>query len=60
MPISVAAFSHPGLFAAVLLFGFALGACGHLMRSRAVILAGIAVIALVSLYFVVTGEAHTA
>jgi hypothetical protein len=48
--------THLGVFAIVLLMGFAIGIYGHLTRSRALILTGIIVIAVVSLYFVEVGE----
>jgi hypothetical protein len=54
-----AATSHLGLFAVVLLVGFAIGVFGHIIRSRLLILAGIAVIAFVSLYLVGAGEVQT-
>jgi uncharacterized membrane protein (UPF0136 family) len=44
--------SHLGLFAALLGFGFLLGVVGHIIRSRALIIAGILVIGLVSAYYV--------
>ena len=47
---------HPALFAAVLLGGFMVGIYGHLTRSRPLILTGILVIGVISLYFVAAGE----
>lgn len=44
--------SHLGLFAALLGVGFLVGVFGHIIRSRSLILAGIAVIGLVSAYYV--------
>ena len=48
--------NHLGLFAGVLLLGFAIGIYGHIVRSRTLILTAIIVIGLVSLYFVEVGE----
>lgn len=60
MPFALAAAtSHLGLFAVIMLLGFAIGVFGHIVRSRILILAGIAVIAFVSLYFVAAGELQT-
>lgn len=44
--------SHLGPFAGVIAFGFVLGAFGHIIRSRPLILTGILVIALASAYYV--------
>jgi hypothetical protein len=52
LPISYAAQSaHLGVFAGALGFGFVIGVIGHIVRSRALIITGLAVIALVSAYF---------
>jgi hypothetical protein len=60
LPVPVAAAtSHLGLFGAVVVFGFAVGAWGHLIHSRALIVIGIVVIGCVSLWFVAAGEVHT-
>lgn len=60
MPFAAAAATtHLGLFAAVLVAGFAIGALGHLTGSRILVVAGIVVIAFVSLYFVAAGEIQT-
>jgi uncharacterized membrane protein (UPF0136 family) len=44
--------SHLGLFAAVIALGFLIGAFGHVIRSRPLIIAGIVVIGAVSAYYV--------
>jgi len=44
--------SHLGLFAAVIALGFVVGTFGHIIRSRALILTGILVIALASSFYV--------
>ena len=59
MLFAAAATSHLGLFSGVLVAGFAIGIIGHLMRSRLLVIAGIAVIACVSLYVVASGEIQT-
>jgi uncharacterized membrane protein YedE/YeeE len=46
-----AASDHLSVFVAALIAGAVIGALGHLVRSRALILAGIVVIAAVSAYF---------
>jgi hypothetical protein len=50
---------HLGLFAGLIAFGFLLGVFGHLAKSRPVILLSIILIAAISLYFVIHGEANT-
>jgi hypothetical protein len=55
LPFADAA-SHPVLFGVALLAGFVVGVYGHLTHSRPLILAGIVVIGLISLYFVAAGE----
>ena len=59
IPPLAAAAAHIGLLGAVLIAGFLIGIYGHISRSRALVLCGIAVIAVVSLYFVATGEVQT-
>ena len=59
MPLVTAATSHPGTFAIILLAGFAIGIAGHLTRSRLLVIAGILVIAAVSLYFVAAGAVQS-
>ncbi len=44
--------SHLGLFAAAIALGFLVGAFGHIIRSRALIITGILVIGAVSAYYV--------
>ena len=55
LPLADAA-AHPALFGAALLAGFVVGVYGHLTRSRPLILVGIVVIGVISLYFVAAGE----
>ena len=43
--------SHLGAFTAVLAFGLVVGVFGHIINSRALIVAGILVIGLASAYF---------
>ena len=51
--------SHIGLATALLLIAFSVGVCGHIVHSRALILVGIVVIAVISLWFVGAGEIRT-
>ena len=51
--------SHMGLATALLLGGFAVGVYGHMARSRSLILVGITVIAVISIWFVAAGEIQT-
>jgi len=51
--------SHMGLATALLLGGFAVGIYGHMSNSRTLILVGIAVIAVISLWLVGAGEINT-
>ena len=43
--------AHLGVFAAALCFGLLVGLLGHVTKSRALIVAGIVVIGLISAYF---------
>ena len=56
LPPLAAATNHLGIYAVVMLLGFAIGISGHIVKSRTLILTGILVVALVSLYFVEVGE----
>lgn len=58
LPLAAAA-AHLGLLGPLLIIGFLVGIYGHMSRSRTLILCGIAVIAVVSLYFVAAGEVQT-
>jgi hypothetical protein len=51
--------SHMGLATGLLLGGFAVGIYGHISRSRTLILVGIAVIAVISIWLVGAGEVST-
>jgi hypothetical protein len=51
--------SHIGLATGLLLGAFAVGVYGHIIASRTLILTGIAVIAVISLWFVAAGEIRT-
>ena len=51
--------SHMGLATGLLLGGFAAGIYGHICHSRTLILVGIAVIAVISLWLVGAGEVST-
>jgi hypothetical protein len=51
IPLSVAASTDLGPYAAAMGFGFLIGVWGHLIRSRALILTGILIVGLVSAYF---------
>jgi hypothetical protein len=51
--------SHLGLATGLMLGGFAVGIYGHMCRSRTLILVGIAVIAVISLWLVGAGEIST-
>jgi hypothetical protein len=51
--------AHLGTFAIALALGFAVGVYGHVIRSRTVVMTGIVVVAAVSIYFVISGEAQT-
>ncbi|MGO9754518.1 MAG: hypothetical protein ACLP8S_16950 [Solirubrobacteraceae bacterium] len=48
--------SHPALFGLALLSGLVVGVYGHLTHSRPLIVVGIVVIGVISLYFVAAGE----
>jgi len=50
LPLAVAS-NHLGVVVAALIAGALIGAVGHLLRSRALIVAGIVIIAAVSAYF---------
>ncbi len=52
--------AHLGVASAVLLAAFAIGVLGHVISSRLLILLGIAVIAVISLLLLGSGELHTA
>jgi predicted ABC-type exoprotein transport system permease subunit len=54
-----AATDHIGVFLVALLLGFGIGVYGHIVRQRWLVLTGILVIALISLYFVAAGEVQT-
>jgi hypothetical protein len=43
--------SHLGLLLAMLAFGLLVGVCGHIVKSRTLIIAGILLIGLASAYF---------
>ena len=51
--------SHMGLATGLMLGGFAVGIYGHMARSRTLILVGIAVIAVISIWLVGAGEVST-
>jgi MFS-type transporter involved in bile tolerance (Atg22 family) len=51
-----AAIADPTLLAFAVLGGFVIGICGQIIRSRPLILTGIFVIGVISLYAVVAGE----
>jgi hypothetical protein len=51
--------SHIGLATALLLIAFGVGVYGHIINSRTLILVGIVVIAVISLWFVGAGEIRT-
>jgi hypothetical protein len=59
IPPLAAAAGHIGVLGPLLIVGFLIGVYGHISRSRTLILCGIAVIAVVSLYFVAAGEVVT-
>ena len=48
--------SHLGLFAVVIGLGFAVGIFGHIIRSRTLVIAGIVVVGLVSVYYALVLE----
>jgi hypothetical protein len=53
LPLAVAVrSSHLGLFAAAIALGFLIGAFGHIIRSRTLIITGILLIGAVSAYYV--------
>ncbi len=56
LPAFADALSNPAPFGVALLIGFLMGVYGHASRSRLLIIAGIVVIGLVSLYDVAAGE----
>jgi hypothetical protein len=58
-PIPGSVIAHASVFAGALVLAFALGVCGHIVRSRVLIVAAIAAIAVISLYFVEVGEVAT-
>jgi hypothetical protein len=58
-PIPASVLDHTSLFAAAMVLAFSLGVYGHVVRSRALIIAAIAAIAVISLYFVEVGEVAT-
>jgi hypothetical protein len=51
--LALAAARHPrlGVFAGLVAFGFLLAIIGHMIRSRTLVLTGIAVIGVVTVYF---------
>jgi hypothetical protein len=51
--------AHLGAAAAAIAVAFCGGVYGHVIKSRALILTAIVVIAALSIYFVITGEAQT-
>lgn len=51
--------AHAGVLAVVLALGFLIGVFGHIIHSRTLILTAIIVIAAVSGYFLIAGEAQT-
>ncbi len=61
MPFVLAAASDHTLdvSAVAVALAFALGSYGHVIRSRTLILTAIFAIAVICLYFVITGEAQT-
>ena len=60
MPLLLAAVaSHIGLATALLLIAFAVGVYGHIVKSTTLILAGIVVIAIITIWFVGAGEIQT-
>jgi predicted ABC-type exoprotein transport system permease subunit len=54
-----AAADHLNVFLIAIGLGFLVGVYGHIIHSRTLILTGIAVIAVISLYFVASGEIQT-
>ena len=50
--IAVAGSAHAGLFGAVMAAGFVIGTFGHIIKSRLVIVTGIAMVGLASVLFV--------
>jgi hypothetical protein len=50
-PLLAAQSAHLGLFGALMAVGLLIGIFGHLSHSRALIVVGILIIALVSIYF---------
>ena len=60
MPLPLAdATQHLGEFAIVMILAFCVGVYGQITRTRVIVLMAIAVIALISLYFVEVGEVAT-
>ena len=60
MPLILAGVTaHIGLATALLLIAFCVGVYGHIVKSRTLILVGIVVIAVISLWFVGAGEIST-
>ncbi len=51
MVVLAVAASTLGPYVAALAVGFAIGICGHVFRSRSLILAGILIVGAVSVYF---------
>jgi hypothetical protein len=51
--------SHIGLATALLLIAFCVGVYGHIINSRTLILIGVVVIAVITLWFVGAGEIRT-
>jgi hypothetical protein len=56
LPALADALSNPAPLGVALLIGFLIGVYGHASRSRPLIIVGIVVIGLVSLYVVAAGE----
>lgn len=55
----LAVITHLGLLTPLLIAGFVVGVCGHVVRSRTLILVGIVVLAVASLYLLGAGEVQT-
>ena len=60
LPLDFAALSdHLGVIVVAGIVAFCVGVYGHVIRSRTLILTAIFVIAAISVYFLITGEAQT-
>jgi cell division protein FtsW (lipid II flippase) len=60
LPLLLAAVSdHLGAFLVALALGFGIGVYGHIVHQRWLVLIGIVVIMVITLYFVAAGEVQT-